>query len=146
MKDIKSKLVKILKFDGRGKSLCQKTINISLKIIGLSSKITKQKFLFRQKFFSKGAILIEFAFCLPVLIVLVYYIYDLNRYKRYYSQTEFVGQQVASMIQNISQSREDKTITKNDLQHISRMAFYQYIQECRCTDKMDTLNLAMRLH
>ncbi len=76
-----------------------------------------------NKLSSKGAILIEFAFSLPVLIVLLYYIYDLNRLKRYYSRTEFVGQQVASMIQNISQSRESKTITLKDLQYIARTAF-----------------------
>ena len=65
----------------------------------------------------RGAILIEFAICMPILIILLFYINDLVKIKRYYSQTEFVGQQIANMIQNISQKRTDKRITKTDLQY-----------------------------
>jgi len=72
---------------------------------------------------SKGAILIEFAICMPILIILLFYIHDLMRIKRYYSQTEFVGQQTANMIQNISQNRTDKKITKKDLWHIHRLSW-----------------------
>lgn len=54
---------------------------------------------------SKGVILIEFAVCMPILIILMFYINDLVKIKRYYSQTEFVGQQMANIIQNISQKR-----------------------------------------
>jgi hypothetical protein len=76
---------------------------------------------------SRGVVLIEFAVCMPVLIILLFYINDLVRLKRYYSQTEFVAQQAANMIQNISQKRgaEDPTklkITKPDLQHIFTLA------------------------
>ncbi len=50
---------------GGKKSLCQKSADILLRFIGLVSKKPGQKFLFRQVLSSKGAILIEFAFCLP---------------------------------------------------------------------------------
>jgi len=59
-----------------------------------------------------GAILIEFAICMPILIILLFYINDLVRIKRYYSQTEFVAQQMANIIQNISQKRGTTDSTK----------------------------------
>ncbi len=46
---------------------------------------------------NRGAILIEFAICMPILIILLFYISDLVKIKRYYSQTEFVGQQMANI-------------------------------------------------
>jgi len=72
---------------------------------------------------SRGAILIEFAVCMPVLIILLFYINDLMRIKRYYSQTEFVAQQMANIIQNISQKRTDKRITLTDLNHAAALAW-----------------------
>ena len=39
------------------------------------------------------------------------------RIKRYYAQTEFVAQQMANIIQNISQKRTDKRIYISDLKH-----------------------------
>ena len=53
----------------------------------------------------RGSILIEFAVCMPILIILLFYINDLVKIKRYYSQTEFVGQQMANIIQNISKGQ-----------------------------------------
>jgi len=41
----------------------------------------------------------------------------LVKIKRYYSQTEFVGQQMANIIQNISQQRTSKSITQDDLKY-----------------------------
>ena len=74
---------------------------------------------------SRGAILIEFAVCMPILIILLFYINDLVRIKRYYSQTEFVAQQMANILQNISQKREgnDKKITINDLKYATNLAY-----------------------
>ena len=74
---------------------------------------------------SRGSILIEFAVCMPILIILLFYIHDLVKIKRYYSQTEFVAQQMANMIQNISQKREEnqKKITKEDLAYIHCLAW-----------------------
>lgn len=72
---------------------------------------------------NKGSILIEFAICMPVLIILLFYIHDLSKLKRYYDQTEFVAQQMVNMIQNVSLKRgkEDSTklrITQSDLKSI----------------------------
>ncbi len=71
---------------------------------------------------SKGSILIEFAVCMPVLIILLYYINDLSKLKRYYDQTEFAAQQMANILQNISQKRTDKKITVNDLKYAVTLA------------------------
>ena len=73
--------------------------------------------------FHRGAILIEFAVCIPILIILMFYINDLVRIKRYYAQTEFVGQQTVNMIQNISQKRDNKAITKTDLVNIHALTW-----------------------
>ena len=81
----------------------------------------------------RGLILIEFTVCMPVLIILLFYINDLVKIKRWYSQTEFVAQQAANMIQNISQRRAGEAtteeqrknllkISKRDLQHIFTLA------------------------
>ena len=77
---------------------------------------------------SKGSIIIEFAICMPVLIILLYYINDLSKLKRYYDQTEFVAQQMVNMIQNVSQKRgatdsSKLRITKQDLGNIHRLAW-----------------------
>ena len=67
---------------------------------------------------SKGAILIEFAFAAPIMIMLLYYIHDLVRLKRWQSQMQFVAHQMASMLQNVSQNRTSKTITRTDIKYI----------------------------
>ena len=71
----------------------------------------------------RGSILIEFAVCMPILIILLFYINDLVRIKRYYSQTEFVAQQFANIIQNISQKRDNKKITIRDIKYAASLAF-----------------------
>ena len=71
----------------------------------------------------RGAILIEFAVCMPVLIILLFYINDLIRIKRYYLQTEFMAHQFVNIIQNISQKRENKAITLNDMKYASALAW-----------------------
>lgn len=72
-----------------------------------------------------GAILIEFAVCMPILIILLFYINDLMRLKRIYSQTEFVAQQMANILQNISQKREssNRKITKSDIGYAASLAY-----------------------
>ena len=64
---------------------------------------------------NSGTVLIEFAICIPILVILLFYANDLVRLYRYHSQTEFVAQQIVNILQNISQKREDKTITRKDL-------------------------------
>jgi len=71
----------------------------------------------------RGAILIEFAVCMPILIILLFYIYDLMKLKRWYSQTEFAAQQFVNIIQNISQKRENKRITYNDLRYACYLSY-----------------------
>lgn len=70
-----------------------------------------------------GAILIEFATCIPILVILLFYINDLVRIKRYYSQTEFVAQQMANVLQNISQKRKDKRIKLDDIKYAIALAY-----------------------
>ena len=77
----------------------------------------------REEELCRGSILIEFAVCMPILIILLFYIHDLIRIKRYYAQTEFVGQQMANMIQNISQKRDNKRLNKNDFKNITSLAW-----------------------
>ena len=69
------------------------------KILNLVQKIN----IFRS--YNRGSILIEFAVCMPVLIILLYYIHDLSKLKRYYDQTEFVAQQMANILQNIAKKK-----------------------------------------
>ena len=71
----------------------------------------------------EGSILIEFAVCIPVLIILLFYIHDLSKLKRYHDQTEFVAQQMVNILQNISQNRENKKITINDIKRAASLAF-----------------------
>ncbi len=112
---------------GGGKSFYywQKLVKIFCKFQIKTIRLIKINKL--SKFFislnQKGAILIEFAFCLPVLMVLIYYIYDLARLKRYYSQTEFVAMQIAQQLQNILSTRESKTITASDIRNINALAW-----------------------
>ena len=65
---------------------------------------------------------------MPILIILLFYINDLVRIKRYYSQTEFVAQQFANIIQNISQKRGSSDPTKlkisiPDIKYAASLAF-----------------------
>ncbi len=74
---------------------------------------------------SHGAILIEFAICMPILIILLFYINDLIRIKRYYSQTEFVGQQMANILQNMAKKKAatGSTISFDDLCNAGSLAY-----------------------
>ncbi|MBO4405861.1 MAG: hypothetical protein J5821_03955 [Alphaproteobacteria bacterium] len=62
---------------------------------------------------------------MPILIILLFYINDVVRLKRLHSQTEFVAQQMANILQNISQKREgaDRKITCNDIRYAASLAF-----------------------
>ncbi|MBO4405365.1 MAG: pilus assembly protein [Alphaproteobacteria bacterium] len=73
----------------------------------------------------RGAILIEFAICMPILIILLFYINDLVKIKRYYSQTEFVGQQMANILQNLAKKRNaaGETLKYEDLCHAASLAY-----------------------
>lgn len=70
-----------------------------------------------------GAILIEFAFSVPVFLALIYYAHDPCKVKRYRRKMQFVANQLVQIIQSISQSRTDPRITQNDIAHAVRMAY-----------------------
>lgn len=73
----------------------------------------------------KGSILVEFAICMPISIILLFYINDLVKMKRMYSQMEFVGQQMVNIFQNLSKKRaaEEKTLKYEDLCHAASLAY-----------------------
>ncbi len=62
---------------------------------------------------------------MPILIISLFYIHDLMRLKRYYSQTEFVAQQMANILQNLAKKRavEGKTLEYNDLCYAASLAY-----------------------
>lgn len=71
-----------------------------------------------------GSILIEFAVCMPVLLILLYYVHDLSKLKRYYDQTEFVAQQMVNIIQNIAKKKENgEAVTIKNIGHAAKMAY-----------------------
>ena len=93
-----------------------------------AKKISSRSRKYRHKNInSKGTVLIEFAVCIPIFVILLFYAHDLVKIRRYYSQTEFVGQQMVNILQNISQKRDNKSITNADLRFAvaaSWLAFY----------------------
>ena len=63
---------------------------------------------------------------MPVLIILLYYINDLSKLKRYHDQTEFVAQQMANILQNIAEKRiaEGQTnLSYSDIRYAASLAF-----------------------
>lgn len=52
-----------------------------------------------------GAILIEFAFAVPVFLVLIYYVHDLPRTKLIQRKMQFVAYESASILQNIAKQK-----------------------------------------
>ncbi|MBO7641853.1 MAG: pilus assembly protein [Alphaproteobacteria bacterium] len=72
-----------------------------------------------------GSVLVEFAIYIPILIVLVFCIIDVVKIRRYYSQTKFVGQQMANILQNLAEKRnaEENLLSKTDLSHAASLAF-----------------------
>lgn len=107
---------------GGGKSLKNLTKSKSYlsRFLNFVKIYLKKLVVFRAS--NRGAILIEFAVCMPVLIILLYYVNDLSKLKRYYDQTEFVAQQMVNILQNISQNRTDKKINKNDIKYAASLA------------------------
>jgi hypothetical protein len=73
---------------------------------------------------TNGSILIEFAVCMPVLIILLYYVNDLTKIKRYYEQTEFVAQQMVNILQNISQNKEITEKKVSDAFFLAHLSMY----------------------
>ncbi len=70
-----------------------------------------------------GAIIIELAFSIPIFLYLIYYLHDIPKMQRYYNQMQFVSQQMAQMLQTISQGRSNKQITQKDIALVVRAAY-----------------------
>jgi hypothetical protein len=75
---------------------------------------------------SRGAVLVEFAFSIPVLLMVLYYVLDYPNYMRLKSKTRNSAYMAVSMIQNISRHRENKKITLQDIQRINYVSFLNY--------------------
>lgn len=89
----------------------------------LSSKnngLNQYNFIKKSK---RGAILIEFAFAVPILFSLIYYISDLATYKSHIQKMEFCTHCMVNVLQNISQQRSNKAITKQDFIYATYAAF-----------------------
>jgi len=74
---------------------------------------------------SVGAILIEFAFALPVFLVLLYYIHDLPRLRLMQRKMQFMSYEMAAIIQNIAQQKSmtsNPLITEKDLSNALSLA------------------------
>ncbi len=69
---------------------------------------------------NKGAILIEFAFTIPLLLVIILYIYDINKFSYIKNCIKTATYYGVNIIQNISQNRTNKKLTKNDFINLSR--------------------------
>lgn len=105
-------------FDGRGRSKKHSESKSYLFEFLNYVKLLKTCKILKKS--SSGSILIEFAVCMPVLIILLYYINDLSKLKRYYDQTEFVAQQMVNILQNITKTRK---ITRNDIRYAASLAY-----------------------
>ena len=88
-----------------------------------NNKLNRYDFIKKSK---RGAILIEFAFAVPVLFSLIYYIHDLHRIKQIHNTLDFCAACAANMLQNISQGRNNKKITRYDCKYVACAAFHPY--------------------
>jgi Flp pilus assembly protein TadG len=75
----------------------------------------------RKLLTSKGAILIEFAVAIPILIVLLYYVHDLPKLARIQERMEFCAHCMANMLQNAN-----KRVTLNDIRYAVRGAYLTF--------------------
>ena len=71
-------------------------------------------------------ILIEFAFSVPVFLLLIFYSHDACRLKRLQRKMRFVSLEVVSILQNISQNRANKAITMTDLKYAMATSFLSW--------------------
>jgi hypothetical protein len=73
-----------------------------------------------------GAIFIEFAVVIPVLVAVLYYLHDVPKYKRMYSRMGFCAHEMASILQNVSQNRQSKRITRRDFAYAAYASSLSY--------------------
>ena len=68
---------------------------------------------------NKGGILIEFAFSIPILISLLFFINDHYRFHELKDKVKSSAYLAASMIQQINNNKSDKQLTKSDMGRIA---------------------------
>jgi Flp pilus assembly protein TadG len=69
----------------------------------------------------KGAVLIEFAFAIPLLIIILYFGLDVPMAHRLSSKLYKVSELYAQMLINVTRNQYPHTLTQNNLKHISRI-------------------------
>ena len=75
--------------------------------------------LFSTKKKHKGGILIEFTFCIPLCIILLFFVNDHYRFYELKNKIKNSAYLAASMIQNLGNTRTDKQLTTSDIGRIS---------------------------
>jgi hypothetical protein len=70
-----------------------------------------------------GAILVEFALAVPVLIAIIYYLHDLPKYKRMQAKMLFCAHEMVNILQNVSQNRANKKVTTDDIKYAMTSSF-----------------------
>lgn len=73
----------------------------------------------KKKFDQKGVVLIEFAFCCPALIILLFFVLDVPLAYRVVTKMQKMAELTACMIRNVP-SKKDTQITIEDLKNISK--------------------------
>ncbi len=69
---------------------------------------------------NRGAILLEFAFAIPVLILSLYFILDVPHIYRLSNRIHKLSELYSQCILNVVNARESKLLTLNDLKNIAR--------------------------
>lgn len=69
---------------------------------------------------SKGAILLEFSFSIPTLIIVLFFILDVPQAYRISSKLQKTSELFAEMILNVNRQKESRAITIDDLKNISK--------------------------
>jgi Flp pilus assembly protein TadG len=64
-----------------------------------------------------GSVLVEFALAIPVFVAIIYYMHDLPKLAHVKKRMEFVAHEMVNILQNISQGRDNKKITLNDIRY-----------------------------
>jgi hypothetical protein len=70
-----------------------------------------------------GAIFIEFAIAIPILIAIIYYLHDSPTDKRIQAKVSLCAHETVNILQNISQNRKNKKITLKDIRHAASAAY-----------------------
>jgi hypothetical protein len=68
---------------------------------------------------SRGSVLIEFAICVPVLIMCLVAMHDIPKYYQIQAKLTFAAHCCVNMLQDVSVNRANKKITKSDVQRIA---------------------------